>query len=214
MKNIILILLLISGNNCFSQDQSKIFEPDKFVWCGLDFSLVKFIGAEGFSDPTAIKNHYFSTWNQLVIDESYKYDFTRAYQKEIQINDFSVVNRRNQLPKVDNLIINTDYSIEESQIKAVILDYQLEGHSEGLGLVYIYETLNKTKKRAVIHRVFFDIATKETLWQQKLEVRVSGFGFRNYWVSSVLEALRQDSFNYGKKQMEYKKQQRKNKKNR
>ncbi len=62
--------------------------------------------------------------------------------------------------------------------------------------------------------MFFDIATKEILWQQKLEARVTGFGFRNYWVSSVLETLRQDSFNYGKKQLEFKKQLRKNKKNR
>ncbi len=148
MKNICLMLLLITGNTCFSQDLAKIFEPERFIWCGLDFSLVKCIGAEGFSDPTAIKNHYFSTWNQLIIDESDKYDFTRAYQKEIQINDFSVVNRRNQLPEVDNLIINSNYNIEESQIKEVILDYHLEGHSEGLGLVFIYESLNKTKKKS------------------------------------------------------------------
>jgi hypothetical protein len=54
--------------------------PDEIVWFGIDYTLVKFIGvSDQFSDLREIQEHYFRSWNELVVVESEKYDIKGAF---------------------------------------------------------------------------------------------------------------------------------------
>jgi hypothetical protein len=204
-KSLITSLLLLASFFTFGQDMSKLFNTQEFVWCGLDFSMVRCIGPEGFTDPQAVKEKHFDDWNNLVITEASKYNFKEAYQKTTQANDLSVVKRRNELPDYKTFIISNSYSFEEGQLKKIIADYKLESNKEGLGLVYVYETLNKTEGHAVVNVVFFDIASKEIIWTKKYQAAAGGFGFRNFWARSAFVAMEESKGDYKKALKTYEK---------
>lgn len=189
MRKIILLFLAISINSIVYSQVEKVYNAENFVWCGLDYSNVRCIGPAGFNDPEAIKEKYFDAWNQLVLNEASKYDLEDAYDKS-QTVDLSVVNRRNDLPIVDEFIINKPYYFEKGQLEKMISDYNLEKKNEGIGLVYVVESLNKDYERASIYTVFFDIKTKEILWSRRFEAPAGGFGFRNYWARPIYEVIK------------------------
>lgn len=184
-----------------------LYSSTEFVWCGIDYSQVKCIGPDGFNEPDEIKNKYFGAWNDLVLDEADKYDFKEAYNKTSQINDLNIIERRNDLPEVDELVIRDDYEFQEGDLEQIISDYDLEFADEGLGLAYVVESLNKTEKAANIYVVFFDIATKEILWAKKYTEDAAGFGFRNYWARPIYETIKYSGKSFRRDQKAYMKTQ-------
>jgi hypothetical protein len=199
MKKLTFALLpLVISTLAFAQPDPKVFASTEIVWCGLDFSKAKCIGSEGFTDPDDVKDRFFSAWNNLIISESDKYNFKEAYQKSKQIDDLSVANRRNELPDADELVINEPYSFESGTLEEIIADYDLEEANEGLGLVYVVEALNKTNEEGVMYVVFFDIASKEILWESKYSSPPRGFGLRNFWAGSVYKTLKDSGKDYEK----------------
>ena len=195
-KQLVPLVLLALCFFGFGVPDARIFSTQEIVWCGLDFSEVKCIGAEGFTEPDQVKERYFSSWNQLVLDESNKYNIQKFYSKSRQMNDLSVVNKRNEAPKVEELVINDSYSFQEGQLEKIIKSYSLEMAKEGVGVVYVVESLNKSSMEAVVNVVFFDIATKDILWAKKYKEAPKGFGFRNYWAGAFYKTMRASERDY------------------
>jgi hypothetical protein len=198
MKKFVLsLVLLVNGMLVFGQNiDSRVFSTPEFVWCGIDFSKMKCIGPEGFTDPDAIKDQLFSSWNNLIINESDKYDMKKAYSKTAKIDDLSVAKRRNKLPDASELVIDDEYAFQEGTVEDIIQDYNLEKTQEGMGLVYIVESFNKTKEEGTIYLVFFDIASKEILWKGKYVTKPAGFGVRNFWARTVLNTMEESAKDY------------------
>lgn len=197
-KQFLIISLLAIFTLAMKEPDPKVFSTPTLVWCGLDFSQVKCIGPDGFSEPDEVKDRYFEAWNNLVLDESDKYDVQEFYMKGKQVNDLSAVTERNEKPEVEDLVINEPYTFEEGQVEKMIREYDLEDNDEGLGLVYIVEALNKREQEAAIYVVFFDIASKEILWQQKYTEKPGGFGFRNYWAGAIHNTMEASEKDYKK----------------
>ncbi len=212
-KLIIITLILIESSQAFSQRLSKLFDSQEMVWCGLDFSMVRCIGPIGFADPRAIKEVHLNAWNNLVLAEAPKYNFKEAYQKTNVINDLSVVMRRNELPDYKTFVISEPYHFQKGDLKKIIADYTLEAHKEGLGLVYVYETLDKTAAHASVYAVFFDIATREIIWSNNYFVPANGFGFRNFWAKTVYETIKKNGEAFGIAKESYKIAMKANQKN-
>jgi hypothetical protein len=66
--------------------------------------------------------------------------------------------------------------------------YNLEGR-DGIGVVFIAESLNKSYKEAYFHFVAINMKTGEVLFHQRLRGEPSGFGLRNYWANSVYRVI-------------------------
>lgn len=209
---IYLMLLIFSSFNAFSQGQDLLFNSDEFVWCGLDYSKVRCIGSQGFTDPLAIKEKYFGAWNQLVLDESKKYDLKKAYGKEKQVTDLSIASERNQNVDYTKLVIDEPYTFQSGDLKQIISDYDFENHPSGLGLVYIFESLNKNEQKAYLYTIFFDLATQEIIWFRKFSADARGFGFRNYWARSIYEVISESRSIYKHSWKQYNKMQKKKRK--
>lgn len=50
--------------------------------------------------------------------------------------------------------------------------------------------LDKRAAQAVYEMVFFDIATREVRYTERVEGHAGGFGLRNYWANTVAEVLK------------------------
>lgn len=189
-KQLLLIPLLVFSLFAFKDStENDILLASELVWCGFDFSHVKCIGSEGFTNPQDVKDRFFDAWNDLVLNESDKYDIKKFYGKDAQINDLSVVSARNEIPEADELVIDEPYAFEEGQLERIIRQYNLSEAQEGLGLVYVVESLNKTEQHAVVNVVFFDIASKNIVWTKKYETKPGGFGLRNYWAAAFRKTM-------------------------
>lgn len=195
-KQLLILALLVCSSLAFTAPDDKVFSTQEIVWCGLDFSAAKLIGSEGFSNPVDVKERFFDSWNQLVLEESAKYNPQKFYLKNKQINDLSVVNERNDMPDVSELVYNDSYTFESGQLEEIVKSYELEMASEGLGLVYVVEALNKIQQVAVIHVVFFDISSKGILWTKRYHATPRGFGLRNYWAGAIYKVMQNSGKDY------------------
>ena len=201
MKNNLSILTLVLS--CFltfqlsAQDKTVLVAPD-IVWAGIDFSEAKMVGADGFSNPNDVKDRFFDSWNDLVLNEADKYDVKKFYLKNKQINDLSVVNKRNDQPDVSELVVDEPNKFEEGKLQQIVSNYDLEEVSDGLGLVYVVESFNKRAEQATINVVFFDIASKNVVWSKEYKTKPGGFGFRNYWARAILNTMEESGKDFKK----------------
>ncbi|MGK7392454.1 MAG: hypothetical protein ACNS60_19020 [Candidatus Cyclobacteriaceae bacterium M2_1C_046] len=197
MKKLFLLgLLTISC--IISNAQSPKLAETEIIYFGIDFSEAKLIGSDGFTDPDRIQSHFFDEWNELMLNEPEKYDIKGLYRRDKVHHDLSVVEERNDTPEPDDLVINSSYSFEEGQLERIISNYDSEEYNEGLGLVYVVETLNKTAEHAKINVVFFDVSTKEILWNKEYTVAPGGFGFRNFWARAFYNVMKESGKDYYK----------------
>jgi len=194
----LLFALLLFGIQLFGQSNPKILNANDIVWAGIDFSKAKMIGSEGFTDPDVIAKDFFDKWNQLVVMESSKYDFAKAYKKATVKNDFSKASEQNAKVNPDELVINTSYSFSDGDLESIVKNYKgLEGPS-GVGLLYVVESFNKLDNIGSIYLVFFDLDSQEILYSKNYKTQPKGFGLRNYWANCIYETIKESGKDYKK----------------
>ena len=158
----------------------------KVVYLGLDFTQAKYIGRAGFMDAEAIKNQHMASWNNLIEFEPKKF----SLQKPLKLRDDQYVAKvadmlqYNKSANVADNIIDGEYSINEADVKKSVSKYSLS-EKDGIGVVYVVESLSKTAERMAVWVTFIDLATKKVLYTERLEGKAGGFGFRNYWAGAV-----------------------------
>ena len=199
MKSLAALILALPGFFQLSAQKTKsdVFNSTDIVWYGLDFSEVKLVGSEGFTNPPEIKNRYFNSWNQLFVTERDKYNLQETFKKKNVEYNLDVVEERNKLPNVEELVINTSYTLDEAKIPDMLKEYSTK-ETEGIGLVFIMEAFNKTAEAATMFVVFFDITAKTPLLVKKMGAKPGGMGIRNYWAGAVFAVLEKSKKEYPK----------------
>lgn len=160
------------------------------IWFGLDFTEARMIGSEGFNDPVAIKEDYFRKWNHVMISEGDKYEWGKALLVSDLKYDYGVVDVVNDNIKVKTLVINKSYSINEDNIKVAVSRYKIEEYQDGIGVVIVVESFDKIREEGFGYITFFDVATKQVIYNHKLVGEAGGFGFRNYWARAIYNWLK------------------------
>lgn len=76
------ILIMQISNNCFSQEAKEFFNSQdaKVTWLGIDFSEVRVMGDVG-ATPGEMKDRYFTSINDVVVNESEKYNLSKTFRK-------------------------------------------------------------------------------------------------------------------------------------
>ena len=192
MKKIFLTSLFLIGVTfyIFSQTTKDIFTLDQLTWYGLDFSKAKMVGSEGFKKPSEIKSKLFNDWNNTIITESIKFDLKRFFRKATVTNELGLVEKRNQTVDVDNLVTNNTYTLELSEVDKIISEYKTD-KKEGIGVVFIIESFDKTIAKGTMYVTFFSLATKKVLLTEKMTGKAGGAGLKGYWLGSVFNVLKQ-----------------------
>lgn len=187
-KYTVLVIVALLGSSIMGMDRSHA--PGHLVWFGLDYSHVKFIGLEtDFSDLPKIRDHYFSSWNQLVLAESEKYDVRGAFRAGQVTYAIEQAVERSSNRYMDNIVQPGSYEMGKDQLAEALKSY-ISPSAEGTGAVFIMETLNKTDQKATMWVAVFDIRTGEMLHLKRYSGKPGGFGFRNYWARPVYNVIK------------------------
>jgi hypothetical protein len=154
---------------------------------GVDFSKTKVFGAAetGWEFKEA-----FNKINTLVIAEWTKYDPGKFLYKNIIVRDIAPTAALNgEIDPSEIETIRSDYYISKEEVAEMVRRYELQ-EKEGTGLVIIGEILDKTTYMGTFVVVYFDIASREVLHGEGMAGKARGFGLRNYWAGSLLDAMR------------------------
>jgi hypothetical protein len=217
MKKFLVLLcgLTFFTNTFYAQTVEDLFQnsPIKITWLGIDYSHVKLIGSfSNFNEttkitPEIIKNDYFVRWNELILKESNKYTIDKMFRKKdinYNIEGVTAINAQTDLTSIEQ---TTSPNYTELQLQQFVKNYYFN-QSEGIGLMFVAETLNKTSEEAIYHVLAINLTNNEILLSDKFITKPGGFGLRNYWASSylkVIEAIRDHKYPAYKKKYLHKK---------
>lgn len=196
MKQLVIIFYLTLPFLSSGQNLKDVFQKSetKITWLGIDFSHVKLIGNfNQITDklprtPLQIRNNYFPDWNYLVHSQYKKYDINKMFRKKDIILNTDYIYSINRITPVEDLEAQADPNYSTSDIESFINSYQLD-FKDGLGIVLIAESLNKTEEYAKYHLVIFDLTTNHILLQQIFIEKPAGMGVRNYWARTFYEVI-------------------------
>ena len=200
MKKVILLLAVLFATILTAQAQnaSDLFSKSdtKIYWLGIDFSHVKLIGdftqfAEaGSVGAITIRDKYFTGWNDLILNESKKYDIVGMFRKpgiNFNTNGISLINAT---AETESMEAETEPNYKKEDIQGFIKNYNFNV-KEGIGLLFVAESLNKRSESGKYHFVAIHLATNEILIHDVLIGKAGGIGLRNYWARSYYEVINQ-----------------------
>ena len=187
-----LFVLLISFGAVSAQTRSDVFNKDiEVTWLGLDFTNAKFLGdREKFGSESDVK-HLMTAWNELIINESEKFNVAKAVDRSKVTNAIEVTTARNG--EVDVQAIFTDNQkdylhIQPSDIDGIVSSFDFKGKT-GIGLVFIVESFSKPNVEGSMYVTFVNMGSKELLFSERLTAEPKGFGMRNFWAGAIYGVL-------------------------
>jgi hypothetical protein len=183
MNKLFIVLTVACGSvTLYGQDAKKIFNEERIVFYGLDFSKAKIAIPD--AKPSEIKDNYFVSWNETVVSDNARFNKESAFQKLKIYNDLTTVERRNAKVNVNEIHGSPDEGVlSKDAVEKIISDYTDGVKKEGVGFVFIVESFSKAKNDGVAHCVFFDIATRKVLLDKKLNAPPRGPGLKIYWTT-------------------------------
>lgn len=185
MKKTILLFLLCISAKVFAQDISSVAQVNFY---GVDFSAASFYGL-GESNQT-IKSGLCDI-NSLFIREQDKYSIEKYFNKSLDNYCLKSTDADNEAMNVEAMITESKDSLKMSRKQIEIIVGNLScGENKGTGLVFIAESLDKPNKQASYHVVFFNEDTKEIIYSKNVVAKAGGFGFRNYWGSTIYKIMK------------------------
>ena len=163
---------------------------NELVWCGVDYTLVKFIGsADQFSDLPKIQSYYFRAWNEIIQAEAGKYDLNKAFSVATVHYNMENTILRSQERDMSGIIQLDPYTIDEEQVKSVVM-LNADPSADELGAMFVMETLNKIEEESTMWLAVFNLASGEILYMRRYSGAVGGFGFRNYYARSLYNVIK------------------------
>ena len=177
----------------FSQSLKDVFTNSEvpLTYLGIDFSQTRVLD-QGNADD--IRNRLYRSINDLVVDEFKKFDIKGAFRKSNVINYTNAVSDQNSKANLSDIISNnsSDFNrLKEADILKIIKGLDLKGQ-DGIGVVFVMEAMRKVDKKgtAAIWVTFIDMKSKKLLMTERIEEEAKGgFGFRNYWASTIKELI-------------------------
>lgn len=183
--------LLLSATVAVAQKKADILnEATPLIYLGVDFSKTKVIN-DIAATAYDIKTRHFPGINQVVIAEPKKFDWPKYLERGNITNDIEAVTAINE--KIDEKSINSNSTadekhLKEADIQGMVNKYDLSG-KKGIGLVIIMEALSKTAEAASMYITFIDLSSKKVLYTERMVEKAGGFGFRNYYASTIYKAM-------------------------
>ncbi len=184
------IFLLGNLKTVTAQSLKEFFGTSEatLTYLGVDFTKAKLINYPN-PDPMDIRNRIYNSINDLTVNEPKKYDFAGAFHKSNVSSDLSVVKARNEKINAEEIVsTNTaDFNrLKETDITSAVKALNLSG-KKGIGLLIVMEGMKKMDKagEASMWIALIDMETKKVLLTERFESKATGFGFRNYWASTI-----------------------------
>lgn len=189
MKKIAFLILALAL--CLpGQTKNPVQDDNELVWCGIDYTLVKFIGSsDQFNDIPKIQSYYFRAWNEIILAEKDKYDLNKAFSVSTVNYNMESTIERSEARDMTGIVQFDAYSIDEEQVKSVVR-LNTDPSLNKVGAMFVMETLNKPAQVSTMWLAVFNIASGEILYMRRYSGQVGGFGFRNYYARSLFNVIK------------------------
>ncbi len=193
-----LFFALILIPSVFSQELKDLFSKSEtqVTWLGIDFSHVKLIGdfnqfgEWGDNGSIDIKEKYFPSWNDFVYAEPERYNIAQMIRKENVKFQTDEIYRINDESSIEDMEAKTDPDYSSDDILKFTKNYSFKT-KEGLGILFIAESLNKFKDYGKFHFVVLRMSDGEVLFQEELTGKSGGFGLKNYWAKTIYNVIQE-----------------------
>lgn len=201
-KTSLLILLLLSFCQLVSaQTAADFFQPSRIRYMGIDYSHVKligdfseFVGAGEVTEQT-MRKVYFPGWNTLFQEEPEKYNVKSMIKKGDIVYDFDMVSDLNSKSSAEPMEATQTPVYTKADIQKFIRNYNTR-EREGIAVIFVAESMNKTKAEAYFHFVAFRLSDNEILIHERLRGEPVGAGLRNYWAGAIYHIMQDIQKNY------------------
>lgn len=186
---ILMVVCCLVSFSSYGQSLQKVFNDSEspLLYLGIDFTQARLLDV---GNPQEIRDKYFASINQLIVNEPAKYDLKKAFRKSDVQHDFDAIMKNNAVVNLNDILStrSADFNrLKETDIATIVNALDLAG-KEGTGLLFVMEAMRKLDKNngAAIWVTFIDLKTKKVLMTERVESRViGGIGFRNYWASPI-----------------------------
>lgn len=192
MKKLILMSLVLCSVVAYSQSYDlKTVNSVKFF--GVDYSHVKVFGAE--ESPTQFQIA-FQRINELFLAEADKYDMSKLIKKKVYAISTEEVNSQIEKMDLSNLMTGEKRpSMDQDQIQATLNELPI-APEEGVGVIFIAQTLNKPEGMGYYYLVFFDMQNKDIIYSIPKAGKAGGFGLRNFWANTIYQIIKSGKITY------------------
>jgi hypothetical protein len=189
--SLLLLASLFVVVNSQAQTLKEFFTNNTpLTYLGVDFTQARVIG-EAVTDANDIRDRFYSSINNVIIGEPKKYDLAAAFHTEVS-SDLDIVKKRNAAIDIDH--IKSSNSADFSRLKTTDIDKLVKsydfGARKGVGLLFVMDGMSKPEQAANVYVTLIDMSSKKVLLTEKMEGKAGGFGFRNYWVHTIYEVLK------------------------
>lgn len=180
------IALSIYNSCAYAQRNLKsVYNNRNVAWLGLDFSLAKMVGPDGFRDPDRIVNVYLNAWNDMFITERNKYDVDRALRLNFTALWPSFFMEGNLALDPRKLVgYDTRATITDDELQKAVEGYDLAQIEEQTAIAIVVEELNSLTKNGIGYIVIIDAESKTIVYKHRLTGKPGGISFRNYWAGT------------------------------
>lgn len=196
----LLTFYFLSVFTALGQSRPDVFKASvPLTWLGVDFSELKFIGpasgwgTESTKSPTEMRDTYFNVWNDFIEKEpkNFKLDEATGRRELDYATDIArKVNAKANKKEIFSESAADAEHLEEKDIQRMVKQYDCKGKT-GIGFVLIAESMNKPREQASYWVTFIDMKTNTVLFTRRVTGEASGFGFRNYWLGSIKNVLKE-----------------------
>ncbi|NIG57191.1 hypothetical protein [Chitinophaga sp. Cy-1792] len=173
-------------------------KDSSFTWLGVDFTQARLIGDAG-AKTGDIVDRQFAGINQVVVNESKKYDVPGNFRHENVTYDIGPVNKRNAAVNPGTLLSDNSADLrrlKEEDVTKLVKDFDFAG-KKGIGVLLVMDGMSKMDKKASMFVTIVDMEKHRVLLTERMEGKTPtmSFGFRNFWASplkSVLDDVHSD----------------------
>ena len=182
------LFLLGTTQPLFSQSLKEVFNSTEtpVFYLGVDFTLARLIDAPEVASD--IRDRQYPAINDLIVNESKKYDLAGAFHKSNIEHDLGLVAKRNAKINTEEIksTNSADYNrLKEEDITKLVKGFDFEG-KKGVGLLFVADGMSKGKKSEGLWVTLIDMAAKKVLMTERMEGKTGmAFGFRNYWATPI-----------------------------
>jgi hypothetical protein len=201
MKKYIFCLVLLVAQLSISQELNPLKNKDVgVVNIGIDFSKTSFIGQSGFTNPQDVYSKYLNGWNSKLIRESDVFDFQSAFKitrYKFDIEPMSEYNSKH----VDPATMVKEYipnKLTKEDLSKMVKAYTDVDDEFPVAMVWIPEYYSKKEEKALVHLVFFEVASREIILTKEMTGKAGGFGLQNFWLTPYKQFVKKIQMKYRK----------------
>ena len=181
-------------------------KDSSFLWLGVDFTQTRLIG-DASAKVDQIVETDLPAINQVLVNETKKYHIPDMFHREKYNTSITLVNKHNDGLNKD--AFKSDESADFERLKPeditkVVKSYDFSGR-HGIGVLFVMESMSKTKKQASMYVTVIDMDRKNVLMTERYvgDTKKMAFGWRNYWLAPIKDVMDNVDSDYGKLKEKY-----------